>query len=281
MKFVDGASNRLSKTVYVPGSVPATPLNYRTYGSDVDETKNQYYIAVAQTNTAYQISPQYNYSSEKFGYDITFARSILVNPTNRKVWILGSSHMWRFHADTFSLEGMAGVPNADYRETVINRTNSQLYFTNSNTNNTVTVFDGLGMKVITTVTVGTAPRGLALDTTRNLLYVANSKSSSVSVIDTLTNTLVDTITVSANPIGVAVDSLRNKIFVTHHSNLGEFATAQSGTGSIDVIDGATRTIEDVISTPSDAGGTDIRVNQTTGIIYGIAGTDLYRIEPRA
>jgi uncharacterized repeat protein (TIGR01451 family) len=71
------------------------------------------------------------------------------------------------------------------------------------------------------VTVGNNPRGLAIDPSRNRVYVANYSSNSVSVINSLSNTVIYTITgasgiTAAN--GVAFDSQRNVIWVTNYSS---------------------------------------------------------------
>lgn len=67
-----------------------------------------------------------------------------------------------------------------------------------------------------TITVGHEPRGLAVDSLRRRLYVANYSSDSVSVIDSHTNTVMQTIGGVTNANGLSHDPKRNMIWVTNH-----------------------------------------------------------------
>ncbi len=68
-----------------------------------------------------------------------------------------------------------------------------------------------------TITVGNEPRGLAVDSPRQRLYVANYGSNSLSVIDSHTNTVLQTIGGLAAATGVGHDPGRNVIWVTNYS----------------------------------------------------------------
>jgi YVTN family beta-propeller protein len=59
---------------------------------------------------------------------------------------------------------------------------------------------------VTTITVGSAPVGVAVSATPNAgyAYIANQGSNSVSVINPVFNSVVATITVGTFPFGVAV-----------------------------------------------------------------------------
>ena len=93
--------------------------------------------------------------------------------------------------------------------------------------------------VPTTVSVGSSPRGVAVDPITNTIYVANEGTAgTVSVIDGATCdgttfsssgcTPVATVSVGAEPTGVAVDPATNTVYVANYN-----AT------SVSVIDGAT------------------------------------------
>jgi YVTN family beta-propeller protein len=68
-----------------------------------------------------------------------------------------------------------------------------------------------------TITVGNEPRGIAVDSARQRVYVANYSSDSVSVIDSNTNTVLDTISGLTTANGLALDPLHNVLWVTNHS----------------------------------------------------------------
>ncbi len=58
--------------------------------------------------------------------------------------------------------------------------------------------------MVATVTVGTAPIGVAITPDGQQVYVTNDSDGTVSVIATATNTVVATVTVGTAPWGVAV-----------------------------------------------------------------------------
>jgi YVTN family beta-propeller protein len=83
--------------------------------------------------------------------------------------------------------------------------------------------------VVKAVTVGTAPRGVAIDPTSNLVVVANSGSNDVSLVDLATETVTETIAVGTSPHGVAVMPRFGRAVVTNRgsstASLIDFATA--------------------------------------------------------
>lgn len=68
-----------------------------------------------------------------------------------------------------------------------------------------------------TITVGNEPRGIAIDSARQRVYVANYSSDSVSVIDSNTNTVIQTIPGITYANGIAHDTLHNVLWVTNLS----------------------------------------------------------------
>ncbi len=76
---------------------------------------------------------------------------------------------------------------------------------------------GCAPYLVDTINVGDTPRGIAIDTTRNRVYVANYGSSSLSVIDS-SNMVIQTITGITSANGVAYDPTQNVIWVTNYSS---------------------------------------------------------------
>ena len=72
--------------------------------------------------------------------------------------------------------------------------------------------------VIATITVGTSPTGVAYDSSKNEVFVANSGFNTVSVISDSSNSVVATVTVGTSPTGLAYDSTKGEIFVTNHGS---------------------------------------------------------------
>jgi YVTN family beta-propeller protein len=108
--------------------------------------------------------------------------------------------------------------------------------------------------VIDTVDVGNGPRGIAVNSDTNRIYVANIFDNTVSVIDGTTNTVIDTVDVGNGPNGVGVNPATNRIYVT---NLLD--------GTVSVIDGTTNTVIDTVDVGDNPRG--VGVNPATNRIY--------------
>ena len=106
-------------------------------------------------------------------------------------------------------------------------------------NNTVAVIDTATQTVISTVPVGSYPRGVAVAPDGQYAYVTNANDNSVSVIDTGTETVVNTIPVGSYPIGVAVTPDSQYAYVANlHGNTVSVinTTTQTVVATIDVGD---------------------------------------------
>ena len=73
--------------------------------------------------------------------------------------------------------------------------------------------DAIG--VTNTISVGSTPEGIAYDSAKGELFVANYGGTTVSVISDSTNAVIKTITVGTSPWGVAYDASKGEIFVSN------------------------------------------------------------------
>jgi YVTN family beta-propeller protein len=78
----------------------------------------------------------------------------------------------------------------------------------------VTVIDGTKHAAIASVRVGEHPQAIAVDPSKNLIYVANMHGNSVSVIDGSTNLLVTTLRAGTSPYAIAVDSKNGIVYAS-------------------------------------------------------------------
>jgi YVTN family beta-propeller protein len=72
--------------------------------------------------------------------------------------------------------------------------------------------------VTSTITVGTSPTGVAYDSGKGEIFVANSGYDTVSVISDSSDKVVATVTVGISPAGVTYDSGKGEVFVTNYGS---------------------------------------------------------------
>jgi|HubBroStandDraft_6_1064221.scaffolds.fasta_scaffold01122_12 YVTN family beta-propeller protein len=104
------------------------------------------------------------------------------------------------------------------------------YVANSGSN-TVSVIDIATELPVSTISVGTSPKVVAIAPNGQQAYVTNSGGNSVSVIDTTSDTVVNTIPVQSGPEGVAFTPDGTEAYV-----------ANLGSNSVSVIDTASQTV---------------------------------------
>ncbi len=157
--------------------------------------------------------------------------------------------------------------------------------------------DPLG--IVTTVRVGTWPSGIAYDSGRRELFVANNLAANVSVISDATGAVVATIPLSPAPVGVAYGSGRGEVYVargdTNMSVISDatnavVATVDLGPGTyplalaydaarsevyaanplsdtVTVISAATRAVVDTVSLPAGARPFALVYDAGAGLIF--------------
>jgi len=89
-------------------------------------------------------------------------------------------------------------------------------------------------KNIGNITVGSAPAGVAYDSSNGYVYVANSASDTVSVINGATNTVIASIAVGSGPWGVAYDPSNGYLYVTNYYS-----------GTVSIISTSTQAIKNI------------------------------------
>lgn len=108
-------------------------------------------------------------------------------------------------------------------------------------------------QLVATIPVGNQPIYLAVDETRNRIYVTNQADDTVSVIDGTTDTVVHTVKVGRSPNGIALNSKTNTIYVANLNG-----------GTLSIIDGSTLTTSNLRLGLSPA---KVAVNPSTNRVY--------------
>jgi YVTN family beta-propeller protein len=110
------------------------------------------------------------------------------------------------------------------------------------------------LAVITTISVGTNPEGVAVDEGDDTVYVTNYGSGNVSVINGRTGTVAGTIPVGDGPAGVAVNDGDDTVYVTNVLS-----------GTVSVINGRTGTVAGTITVGRYPSG--VAVNEGDDTVY--------------
>lgn len=120
--------------------------------------------------------------------------------------------------------------------------------------NLLSVVDTGNTNLVSNVSVGSAPQGVAVDAANSRAYVANNGNNSVSVLDIAGNTQVTTVSVGAGPWGVALNQTARRLYV-----------ANSFSATVSVIDTGNNTV--VATIPVGATPKGIAVNTASNRIY--------------
>ncbi|RWY53907.1 beta-propeller fold lactonase family protein [Mucilaginibacter gilvus] len=127
------------------------------------------------------------------------------------------------------------------------------YITNFN-DNTVSVVDIAGSRVLKTIPVGKSPNGVAVTRDGSMVFVSNYDSNDISVISPFSNTVIKTITVGQNPSAITVSPDGSRLYV-----------ANNGTNKVAIISTATFKTLDIITVGENP----------NGLIVSHDGTRLY------
>ncbi|HTW20100.1 MAG TPA: YncE family protein [Mycobacteriales bacterium] len=120
---------------------------------------------------------------------------------------------------------------------------------------TVSVIDGATRKVTATIAdSGKEPGYVAVDPTRDRIYVANAGSGTVTVINGKTNKVTHTTKVGHDPLGIAVNTKKNVVYV-----------ANFGSNTVSVINGKNDHVTHTIKVRHHPNA--VAVNVRKGTVY--------------
>jgi YVTN family beta-propeller protein len=119
-------------------------------------------------------------------------------------------------------------------------------------------------EVVANVGVGSFPFGLAYDSGKGEVFVANSFSNIVSVISDSTDKVVANITVGSNPNSVAYDSAKGEVFIVDESDKTvSVISASSAASSSTSTTSSTSTSTSPISNSTSSSNSTISTSFTT------------------
>jgi YVTN family beta-propeller protein len=126
--------------------------------------------------------------------------------------------------------------------------------------NSVAIIDTTTNSIVGSVTVGSTPAGVAVNTAGTRAYAASCDANQVTVIDTTTNTAIATVTVGACPGGLAVNPAGTRVYV-----------ANSTSNNVSAIDTATNKVVATIPVGSIPIALGRFIGPDTGVLENYQG----------
>ncbi len=214
--------------------------------SKITVGKNPDFVAVnSATNTIYSSNSSAGTVSVVNGATSTrtatisvagFPQGIAANSATNQVYVAlfisNNSAVAVIDGNTNTVVTYISVPEAVY--VAVDPVTNRIYTADSD--NTVRVIDGGSNSVTATIAFSDVLEELAVDATRNLIYVAVAGvPPTIGVIDGTTNAVVNTFTLSTarTLAGLAVDPQLNQIYATDNQKL-EMFIVNGATGSVTV-----------------------------------------------
>jgi YVTN family beta-propeller protein len=164
----------------------------------------------------------------------------------------------------YNIAGIGGLA-ADATDVIVDSASHRV-FVSSARNSEVEIVDGLTRSVTATVALPLQPTAIALDASKNRLFVvgvagtAGARVGKLAVVDLRDSTVIATAAADHQPTSVAVDPIAGKVFVT------EYGMSVSSSGM--AFDESGRSLGTVYAGPTPTG---IAIDAGMGLLY--AGDD--------
>jgi len=209
------------------------------YAVAVDPVTSRLYATSADTLFETSLNPQL---TEMKSFQVgNYAVGLAVNPTTNMVYAANyiSNTVSVLDATKESIVGTIdlGAQSTNPSELAVNPITNKVYVTTGR--NSIVVIDGSTDRVTTTLRVGTSPSknatyALAVDPTKNQVYVASTPSPLLTIIDGGTDTVAGTLRINYSPYELAVNPANSRLYVTDYHLLtvvevGDLSSSQHNT----------------------------------------------------
>lgn len=226
---IDGNTNQITDTI----DPPFYGVSSSTTSIGVNPSTNRVYVSTtgsAGNDNSYVIDG--NTDTIIGAFDVgEYAYGMAVNPTNNKIYVTNYESNSVRVIDGSSCALIATVPVGQGPNSVVVNPDTGFAYVFNQTSFTLSVIDGSSNSVIATVPIASASNShcLALDQTRNMLYLGDSGHLRLFVIDGSSNSVTARVPINyCAAQGVAVNSTLNKVYMTGDSIDGI-------TGAVDVV----------------------------------------------
>ena len=192
-------------------------------------------LYATSADTLFEISLNAQVNETKSFEVGSYAVGLAVNPTTNMVYVANyvSNTVSVLNATKERLVGTIdlGAQSINPSELAVNPATNKVYVTTGR--NSVVVIDGLTDSVMRSLRVGTSPSmnatyALAVDPTKNRIYVASTPSPLLTIIDGRTDTVASTLRINYSPYELAVDPASSILYVTDYHLLTVVEVGPSG-----------------------------------------------------
>ncbi len=279
ISVINGASNEAIETIATGGTNPSYIA--------VNSTTNLLYVDNSEDNTVNVLDGSNNKSIATIDIGVTI-NAIEVNETNNHIYVAGCcANNTDIGMDIFTGEiiiingstneiiarvsigcsrspGLSSVCSSNIFDIAVNEAANQVYVSNFDMYfvslrdfefvGFLSVIDGLSLEVTDNVEIRNDPRGIAVDSLNNLIYVANKGSDDASAIDGSKNNVISSVNLARLPFGIDVAPETNRIYVSNISS-----------NDVSVINSLTN--ETINNVPVGISPQNLVVNQKNNQIY--------------
>jgi YVTN family beta-propeller protein len=143
------------------------------------------------------------------------APDIAINPVTNILYFAAQAAKYNLNTNNISYPSFY-APNVG--KVAVNQATNMIYLANRGLGpgeNFLTIFNGTNNQVVSSIPVGVNPLGVAVNPTRNLVYVANSGGSTITVINGTNDQVISTLTVGNRPYDIAVNPVTSLVYVSN------------------------------------------------------------------
>jgi YVTN family beta-propeller protein len=215
VSVINGTTNTVTATINLPSSTNALYLA-------VNPNTNQIYVSEELQNTVAVI----NGATNQIVANVPVGGhpdGIAVFPATNRIYVANaySNNVSVIDGNNYNVVATMLSVGGPF-EVAVNPNTSQVYVTNNFSVSTISVFNATTNVLSGTIQLDNRPFGIAVDPTRNLLYVATHAlgtfAGAIEVIRLADNTLIRNISVCNGPYDIALDYVRNFAYVSNQDS---------------------------------------------------------------